>query len=94
VAAVPQVYGAGTLRGARVIDPVYSGSYQRLLAQLRQSSTNHLISNIMKDRVDEKEILLKPHGFGDGRRMIVGDFVRLSLNLPNPRIKSAYLEGL
>jgi hypothetical protein len=92
--AVPGLYEPGLIMGRRFIDPIYSPDYRKLLRSLREGARNHLLSNVMKERVTEREITLKMHEFGDGRKMMAGDFVRSVLNLKNRRIGDAYRAAL
>jgi hypothetical protein len=90
VGAVPRLYPPGKIAGRRFIDPVFSPAYRDLMLSLREEATNHLIANMVKDKVTDREIYVKPHAYGDGRKMIRNDFVRFALNLPNPRVTEAY----
>ncbi len=91
VAAVPRLYPPGRIGGRRFIDPVYSGAYRELMSRLRrEGKPNHLIANVVRDRIAEHEIYLQSHDHPDGVRMIRNDFLRMALNLPNPRVADAY----
>lgn len=92
-AAVPALYGPGELGGRRFIDPVFSPTFGALRKQLRAEAKNHLFSNMIIDRVEDRIIYLKPHEFGDGRRVILGDFARFVLNRANPRIERVHQDA-
>jgi predicted acylesterase/phospholipase RssA len=89
-ASVPRIFAPGRIGGRAYIDPVYAPLYRSLLRQLRDEADNHLIANVVKDRVTDSEVYVKPHGHRDGRKMLSGDFLRLALNLHNPRPGGAY----
>lgn len=89
-AAIPALYGPYKLYGREVIDPVFSPEYRSLLKQLRTNEKNCLVSNVTTNRMTDSIIWLKPHQFGSGKKMVVSDFARMILCIPNPRIFQAY----
>ncbi|BFM04808.1 hypothetical protein [Halioxenophilus aromaticivorans] len=94
-AAIPKLYGAAKLGDDWFIDPVFSKDYSALRTALKKDAKpgHHIYSNIAFAKQTPNITYIKTHQYGDGKRMVVADFIKLMLNIPNRKIYHAFQQA-
>lgn len=94
--AVPKLFAPMHYKGRSFIDPVYSPLAARMYKTIATDDevAQVIMSNMHRSGVREKTHYICPHSYGNGHVMILKDFARFLLGLPNPRMASAVDIGL
>ena len=92
--SVPRFFGTSTFQGEEYSDPIYSPLLNSLRSNLRAECRNLLISNMLFNRRSKSQILVKPHGYNNGRRLMYRDFLLFIAGLPIPELVDATRYGL